>query len=652
MGVFRNFPYSNFHEMNMDEIIKIVKNMLEEWAQYYAEWDAWKNQLNDDWSNYQEVMNEAWQNMQDFINNYFDNLDVQNEINNKITDMVNSGEFVSIIAPYISPQVTEWLAEHITQPSGVVIDTSLTVSGACADAKATGDAIFILSKTSEINFTNGKYYQNITSEQIDLSDPVTSSTGYACAKIACEEGDAFIVSGHSGGTNPYGWAFTDSTGIILLSLGLNHAIATDAFIVAPGGASYLVINRLEQHPSFKYNLKPSCVTPEMFGAVGNGIADDTRALQMSAKASADVCLKNTYHITNSVQFDNTTLFGGGTIKMSPNNEDTLISRLVLNNCTVNGINFESSNDYPSVWLDDGLYSNVYILTKNTRFMGCSFIALEDIRSQDADYIVVDNCIFTDCANGVLGTNSKSNYISNCKFDILNYGGEYAHSIYLGGACNYNFISNCEFFGCKSYPIHTYNSSELANGKVTNIENCIIRDSVNAIASNTEKTFIKGCDIECSILAFFLNYDSVIAECIVNCERFLLCVRTNTNIHVSDCVSYLSRFTADIGTHNMYLNGNKWFQQGEQVNFISYNDKWPNIRMQNELFEGWNSPSALINLSRGTLKMYYCNIGESNLPVWARSTDCKAYLIGNVYNSSALAVGTIAVNQNNVSIYNL
>ena len=67
-------------------------------------------EINDDWSNYQEVMNEAWQNMQDFINNYFDNLDVQQEINNKISSMVTSGEFISLVQPYIPPSVSAWLA--------------------------------------------------------------------------------------------------------------------------------------------------------------------------------------------------------------------------------------------------------------------------------------------------------------------------------------------------------------------------------------------------------------------------------------------------------------------------------------------------------------------------------------------------------------
>ena len=202
MGVFRQFPYSNFHEMNMDEIIKIVKNMLEEWAQYYAEWDAWMNQMNDDWSNYQEVMNEAWQNMQDFINNYFDNLDVQEEINNKITSMVNTGEFATIVEPYIPPRVTAWLAENITQPVGVVIDTSLSVAGACADAKATGDAIAaVKSDISEIaiirvnlfNKTNGsygKYADGTVGSAVELR----SNIDYICGWFECEYGKTYTVS--------------------------------------------------------------------------------------------------------------------------------------------------------------------------------------------------------------------------------------------------------------------------------------------------------------------------------------------------------------------------------------------------------------------------------------------------------------------------
>ena len=166
MGVFRQFPYSNFHEMNMDEIIKIIKNMLEEWATYHAEWDSWKaqleaswttyqNDMNAQWTAYQNVMNEAWVNMQNFINNYFDNLDVQEEINNKIVSMIQSGEFGQLVNEYIPPAVSAWLTANITEPEGVVIDTSLSVVGACADAKVTGDKI--KEVTNEIGYMHSVY---------------------------------------------------------------------------------------------------------------------------------------------------------------------------------------------------------------------------------------------------------------------------------------------------------------------------------------------------------------------------------------------------------------------------------------------------------------------------------------------------------------
>ena len=37
MGIFQHFPYSNFHEMNQDEILKIVKSLSEEWALFHTD---------------------------------------------------------------------------------------------------------------------------------------------------------------------------------------------------------------------------------------------------------------------------------------------------------------------------------------------------------------------------------------------------------------------------------------------------------------------------------------------------------------------------------------------------------------------------------------------------------------------------------------
>lgn len=44
--------------------------------------------------------------LQNYVNNYFDNLDVQEEINNKIEDMIESGEFQEIIAEYMTTKLS------------------------------------------------------------------------------------------------------------------------------------------------------------------------------------------------------------------------------------------------------------------------------------------------------------------------------------------------------------------------------------------------------------------------------------------------------------------------------------------------------------------------------------------------------------------
>ena len=60
------------------------------------------NQLNE---NVQELLN-AFNRLQSYVANYFDNLDVQEEINNKLDAMVEDGTFDSIISRYITHNIT------------------------------------------------------------------------------------------------------------------------------------------------------------------------------------------------------------------------------------------------------------------------------------------------------------------------------------------------------------------------------------------------------------------------------------------------------------------------------------------------------------------------------------------------------------------
>lgn len=154
MGIFRQFPYSNFHDMNMDEIIKIVRQLADEWA---ANQENWERLYNDTNALYQEART-AIDEFKAYVLNYFATLDLQDEVNAKINEMVLNGSFDPIIYRALSPSVTDWLEENITVPSGVVIDSSLSIEGACADAKATGDWLRDILYRS-IDSLNSDYFE-------------------------------------------------------------------------------------------------------------------------------------------------------------------------------------------------------------------------------------------------------------------------------------------------------------------------------------------------------------------------------------------------------------------------------------------------------------------------------------------------------------
>ncbi len=149
MGLFQNFPYTNFHEINLDQILKIVQNMQ-------TEWESTKNE---------------WNSLQEFVNNYFDNLDVSEEVLSALQKMADSGELNSIIDPVIVNQTSAWLASHIT-PTTPAVDNTLSVAGAAADAKTTGDAVIDLKNNITETNTEIGY---VPSEKVTGTAQVTAT---------------------------------------------------------------------------------------------------------------------------------------------------------------------------------------------------------------------------------------------------------------------------------------------------------------------------------------------------------------------------------------------------------------------------------------------------------------------------------------------
>lgn len=134
MPFFDQYPYTNFHNINLDWILERVK----EWGQ-----------MVEDNNTRFENLEQANEDFKTYVTNYLENLNIQTAIDDKLNRMFESGELTDYLQPYVSTTVTTWLDENITEPTGVVIDSSLTVAGACADAKTVGDKLDLLGFSTD-----------------------------------------------------------------------------------------------------------------------------------------------------------------------------------------------------------------------------------------------------------------------------------------------------------------------------------------------------------------------------------------------------------------------------------------------------------------------------------------------------------------------
>ena len=83
---YNKYPYTDFHELNLDWVIERVKKLTEDWLAMQQEWNDTEEQ---------------WQQLHDYVMNYFDNLDVSQEISDKLDDMAANGQLYDLFNTFI-----------------------------------------------------------------------------------------------------------------------------------------------------------------------------------------------------------------------------------------------------------------------------------------------------------------------------------------------------------------------------------------------------------------------------------------------------------------------------------------------------------------------------------------------------------------------
>ena len=112
----------------------------------------------------------AFNNLQNYVNHYFDTADFQAYVDTKLDEMSTDGTLTGLVVPLTRPIVENWLAAHITEPEGVVIDSSLRITGAAADANATGNQIRNILGGSYSNFPNYPLFHGYVNDQGTITD--------------------------------------------------------------------------------------------------------------------------------------------------------------------------------------------------------------------------------------------------------------------------------------------------------------------------------------------------------------------------------------------------------------------------------------------------------------------------------------------------
>lgn len=184
----------------LNNVIQNVDNLNESVNSTNQSFETLKGYVNTT----KDTLINTYNELQNYVNTYFDNLDVQYEINAKLDDMADSGELTNLLAPFIPDLVTQWLNNHVT-PTSPVVDNTLSISGAAADAKVTGNKITELKEDlndiSEVGFnlynpnkTTSGYYTNtgngnlIADERFGVTDYIAVPSGSTIKAIASVNG--------------------------------------------------------------------------------------------------------------------------------------------------------------------------------------------------------------------------------------------------------------------------------------------------------------------------------------------------------------------------------------------------------------------------------------------------------------------------------
>ena len=279
---------------------KVLPNVYDDSLSYYEylcklneylnEVIAQINTLTDNMEDYEADLTATWLETKEYIDNYFNNLNVQQEINNKLDAMALSGELSTLLAPIVGTQiggvvaeqidgtvanqidgvvanqigdvvaeqidaptataVTSWLNANVDPVgSAVVVDKTLSIDGAAADANVTGNNVHNLSTIigytdeqliNKSDLTDLTVYSVASGYWLKADGKGESQAGYSIKKFTLNRVN-YVYLTVPDSNSPTIYRFCETTDTNDDVVGEIFVNGFDGIVNVPSGANYLFV---------------------------------------------------------------------------------------------------------------------------------------------------------------------------------------------------------------------------------------------------------------------------------------------------------------------------------------------------------------------------------------------------------------------------
>lgn len=192
MALINNYPYSDFENINLDWLIRIVKEYVEKTDKVVIDMAELKK----------------------YVDDYFDNLDIQDEVDNKLQEMYDNGDLAVLIAQFLNANVLLSFTD-ISQMKSVV---GIIAAGSCcitmgASSYNDGDTglyyvrnLSISDNIDDYNLVSFTNFPTLVAERVNKKPDWTRLKGKTCILI----GDSYL--GGVGATHGWGYYLQNKYG--------------------------------------------------------------------------------------------------------------------------------------------------------------------------------------------------------------------------------------------------------------------------------------------------------------------------------------------------------------------------------------------------------------------------------------------------------